>query len=486
MAEKRNNDDPIDNLPKYGIFGPTKPVKHGVCVSDLREAGHEGAVLEFCTDEISENVDERIQQEDKYFDSPDMSKCSYILEELCAASDDDESVPMFDRLKAKMKNVTEDGGVKKAILSEGVGGVVPADSRIRAHYHAFLEDMSEPYDSSYLQGKELKITLGKGLVIPGLDLGIASMRKKEKSRFLVCPEYAYGEMGCPPRIPSNATILFEVELLGFTESSILDECEGMNYNRQEFTFSKMLEVAKAEKNEGNDLFHQKQYIKAQHKFMRCINAMESVRLKDENEEVEMIKIVSKSYQNMALCCLRLGNFGKALAAGRRVLEYDPDHAKALFIVGKALRHIGDFKEARKYMLRARKFAPTSDDITKELKLIDKTEERFRNAEVGMYKKMFSGHVNVTQNGIPTPRTKVTSTKQQQGIAMSSFQSVIKGRLEDFKKNNAILELGIPISAFTQHEILCAANTAEEMRLDVELIDKPGKPKQLKITKPKFQ
>ena len=42
-------------------------------------------------------------------------------------------------------------------------------------------------------------------VIRGLDVALATMRKGEISKYIFSPEYAYKEMGCPPRIPPNAT-----------------------------------------------------------------------------------------------------------------------------------------------------------------------------------------------------------------------------------------------------------------------------------------
>ena len=42
-------------------------------------------------------------------------------------------------------------------------------------------------------------------MIPGWDVGIGTMRKTELARFIVKPEYAFGKMGCPPRIPPDAT-----------------------------------------------------------------------------------------------------------------------------------------------------------------------------------------------------------------------------------------------------------------------------------------
>jgi FKBP-type peptidyl-prolyl cis-trans isomerase len=55
------------------------------------------------------------------------------------------------------------------------------------------------------------------MVIKGWDTGFASMRRGEKATLICSPEYAYGARGSPPRIPANATLHFEVELLDFKD-----------------------------------------------------------------------------------------------------------------------------------------------------------------------------------------------------------------------------------------------------------------------------
>ena len=74
--------------------------------------------------------------------------------------------------------------------------------------------------------------------------------------------------------------------------------------------------------------------------------MESAQLKNAQEEDRLIHICIQSYLNMALCHLKLGQYGKSVACGRKVLEWKPDHPKALYICGKSLRHLKSFSEAR--------------------------------------------------------------------------------------------------------------------------------------------
>jgi len=61
----------------------------------------------------------------------------------------------------------------------------------------------EPFDSTYLRNKSFEFKLGNGEVVIGLDVAVATMKKKEKSQFIFNPEYYCGKHGCPPRVPAN-------------------------------------------------------------------------------------------------------------------------------------------------------------------------------------------------------------------------------------------------------------------------------------------
>ncbi|XP_077558971.1 FK506-binding protein 59kD [Haemaphysalis longicornis] len=106
----------------------------------------------------------------------------------------------------------QDGGVLKEIIKPGTGDETPGEScTCSVHYTGKLLDGTE-FDSSRLRGK-FEFTLGTGHVIKAWDIGIRTMKAGEVAILTCQPEYAYGKQGSPPKIPADATLIFEVELL---------------------------------------------------------------------------------------------------------------------------------------------------------------------------------------------------------------------------------------------------------------------------------
>lgn len=80
-------------------------------------------------------------------------------------------------------------------------------------YRGMLEDGTE-FDSSYKRNQPLTVRLGEGRVIKGWEEGLLGMTLGEKRTLTIPSAVGYGETGSPPTIPPNATLIFEVELLG--------------------------------------------------------------------------------------------------------------------------------------------------------------------------------------------------------------------------------------------------------------------------------
>ena len=110
---------------------------------------------------------------------------------------------------------TTSSGLQFIVVEEGSGEPPAPGSRVRVHYTGMLED-GTVFDSSYKRNQPLEFDLGQRQVIAGWDEGIALMKAGAKYRLIIPPELGYGERGAGGVIPPNATLLFDVELLGFS------------------------------------------------------------------------------------------------------------------------------------------------------------------------------------------------------------------------------------------------------------------------------
>ncbi|MBD8893262.1 FKBP-type peptidyl-prolyl cis-trans isomerase [Roseibium litorale] len=98
-------------------------------------------------------------------------------------------------------------------LKVGDGAEAVAGQMVTVHYTGWLMDGTK-FDSSVDRGEPFSFPLGAGRVIRGWDEGVAGMKVGGKRELIIPPQMGYGSRGAGGVIPPNATLKFEVELLG--------------------------------------------------------------------------------------------------------------------------------------------------------------------------------------------------------------------------------------------------------------------------------
>ena len=99
----------------------------------------------------------------------------------------------------------------------GDGATATPGNKVSVHYTGWLYNngaKGAKFDSSVDRGQPFQFTLGAHQVIAGWDEGVAGMKVSGKRTLIIPPELGYGARGAGGVIPPNATLMFDVELLG--------------------------------------------------------------------------------------------------------------------------------------------------------------------------------------------------------------------------------------------------------------------------------
>jgi FKBP-type peptidyl-prolyl cis-trans isomerase len=110
------------------------------------------------------------------------------------------------------REVVLPSGIRFVDLRPGAGEEAREGKILEVHYIGRLTDGSK-FDSTQDGAQPLTLRLGAGDVIKGLDEGLVGMRVGGKRRLTIPPELGFGKEGAGERIPPNAILVYEVELL---------------------------------------------------------------------------------------------------------------------------------------------------------------------------------------------------------------------------------------------------------------------------------
>lgn len=121
--------------------------------------------------------------------------------------------------------LAEADGLQKNDVKVGNGEEAEIGKVVNVHYTGWLYDESaadkkgKKFDSSYDRKEPFSFMLGAGRVIKGWDKGVLGMKVGGQRTLIIPPAMAYGSRGAGNVIPPDATLIFDVELIGLKQGS---------------------------------------------------------------------------------------------------------------------------------------------------------------------------------------------------------------------------------------------------------------------------
>jgi FKBP-type peptidyl-prolyl cis-trans isomerase FkpA len=109
--------------------------------------------------------------------------------------------------------VTTKSGLQYVVVKPGNGPEAKVGQKVTVNYTGWLTNGTK-FDSSVDRGQPFSFQLGVGQVIKGWDEGVAGMKVGEERKLIIPADLGYGDRGAGDVIPPNATLIFDVVLLG--------------------------------------------------------------------------------------------------------------------------------------------------------------------------------------------------------------------------------------------------------------------------------
>ena len=242
-------------------------------------------------------------------------------------------------------HLTKDSGVLKRILRQGDpdGPLPDKGQEVTVHYEGRLEDGSV-FDRSSDRGEPLKFYAGTGQVIKGWDIGVMSMRLGEKAELVIKSEYGYGKIGNPPKIPGGATLIFTLDLI---------QVHDRKPTRWMMSDPELIKVALRMKEDGNLRFKAQKWKEAEGLYNDALSHLETVK----NENQNLLDLKKTMLLNIAVVCLKSGDFKEVLINCTKALDIDEKTPKAYYLRAQANQKLHQYDEAMIDIKEAIKLSP---------------------------------------------------------------------------------------------------------------------------------
>lgn len=288
----------------------------------------------------------------------------------------------FTELKSKMEVVAD--GVWKKVYKEAKKHAELVDfakHRVTYHRNLYMETESHPFDSTWLNGKPDKISPNETYkILEGILDAMSTMKEGEQSYFVISYRKMFKEKGCEPRVSPYADIFCDIKIMKLEEigdQANVDELENKNYKK---SFASAKEIYNDGRLRAKNLFENKKIDAAVKMYEKIWQMLEFCKTDNEDEIRERKEMMIQNFINLGTCYNVREDPNKTMSMIRQIegLCDINELPKVLFIKGKALRLIGEYKEAAKSLKRANQLAPNNATIAKELQYLDTCISNYNN------------------------------------------------------------------------------------------------------------
>ena len=190
-------------------------------------------------------------------------------------------------------NITEDGGIKKVIIKNSDGIKPSQNKEVLIKYISKYNNII--YDDS--SNTIFRFTIGKNEVIKSLEIAVLSMNIREKSKFIIQPNYAYMNNNLSSIIPKDAVIEIEIELIKVMDGQ--KDIKDMDYP-EKLARSKQMKI------KGNDKYKMNDFLYAKFFYLKGIKYLEKLDVSDDEQE-EGINLLCSLLANLCNCFNKLND-----------------------------------------------------------------------------------------------------------------------------------------------------------------------------------
>eukprot|EP00347_Sterkiella_histriomuscorum_P016903 403351409 len=349
-------------------------------------------------------------------------------------------------------HLTSDSGVIKKILRFGSESdpTPEKNQEVTVNYEGRLEDGSI-FDTSRDRGEALKFIIGSGQVIKGWDIGIISMKLGEKAELHIKPEYAYGRIGAPPKIPGDATLIFTVEVIQINDRKP---------TRWMMSDPELIKVALRFKDDGNLKFKAQKFKEAEGLYRDALAHLDTV--KNDNKELRDLK--KTILLNLSVVTNNTGDYKETLINCTKALDLDEKAGKAYFLRAQANLKLHQYDEAIVDIKEAIKITPSDKKLRDEFETIKAHKKKYLESQQKSLQSFFAqGLYNEKEAQVTKIEDRLPEYDQSNPQTYFDIEIGEEGQ-ENHKKGRVVFELFKNKTPKTAENFRCLCTGEKEQNL----------------------